>query len=132
MEGVFHQSELLVDGVRVASHSDGWTPIEVDLTDALAGKRGFELGVDANTPDDRESGRLIANRDNALIDPERSLPLDDRNNFPQMLLRRRDGSPGDGRWMGLSPGGGWTVRGQGCRMVRCSMSTGRGSCRPMY
>jgi hypothetical protein len=58
MEGVFHESELLVDGVRVASHRDGWTPIEVDLTDALAGKPGFELGVDANTPDDRESGRF--------------------------------------------------------------------------
>jgi Glycosyl hydrolases family 2, sugar binding domain len=67
MEGVFHESELLVDGVRVASHSDGWTPIEVDLTDALDGKRGFELGVDANTPDDRDSGRfsqsLVAKQD---------------------------------------------------------------------
>ena len=37
----------------VARHGDGWTPIEVDLTDALAGKRTFVLGVDARVPDDR-------------------------------------------------------------------------------
>jgi beta-galactosidase/beta-glucuronidase len=67
MEGVFHESEILVDGARVASHRDGWTPIEVDLTDALAGKAGFELGIDASTPDDRDSGRfsqsLVAKQD---------------------------------------------------------------------
>src|SRR5208337_4261752 len=32
MEGVFHQSVILVDDVPVAVHGDGWTPIEVDLT----------------------------------------------------------------------------------------------------
>jgi hypothetical protein len=48
MEGVFHQSELLVDGVRVASHSDGWTPIEVDLTAALAGKQAAENPLGAH------------------------------------------------------------------------------------
>src|SRR6516165_2524282 len=36
MEGVFHETTILVDGTPVASHSDGWTQIEVDLTDALA------------------------------------------------------------------------------------------------
>ena len=34
----------------VARHGDGWTPIEVDLTDALDGKRTFVLGVDAPRP----------------------------------------------------------------------------------
>lgn len=43
---------------------------------------------------------LVANEDDALIDPERSLPLNDRHNFPQMLLKRRDGTPWDGQWMG--------------------------------
>ena len=43
---------------------------------------------------------LVANEDDALIDPERKLPLNDRHNFPQMLLRRRDGTPWDGQWMG--------------------------------
>ena len=33
-------------------------PIEVDLTDALAGKTSFMLGVDARAPDDRKSGRF--------------------------------------------------------------------------
>jgi len=32
MEGVFHQSVILVDDVPVAVHGDRWTPIEVDLT----------------------------------------------------------------------------------------------------
>jgi hypothetical protein len=43
---------------------------------------------------------LSLERDDALIDPERSPPLNDRHNFPQMLLGRRDGSPWDGQWMG--------------------------------
>ena len=42
----------------VAVHGDGWTPIEVDLTDALAGKTSFVLGVDARVPDDRNGGRF--------------------------------------------------------------------------
>ncbi|MGB3579761.1 MAG: hypothetical protein WBA40_01360, partial [Roseiarcus sp.] len=36
----------------------------------------------------------------ALIDPERQLPLNDRHNFPSMLLRERAGTPWDGQWMG--------------------------------
>ena len=58
MEGVFHESIILVDEVAVAVHGDGWTPIEVDLTDALDGKTSFALGVDARVPDDRNGGRF--------------------------------------------------------------------------
>ena len=58
MEGVFHESVILVDEVAVAVHGDGWTPIEVDLTDALGGKTSFVLGVDARVPDDRNGGRF--------------------------------------------------------------------------
>jgi beta-galactosidase/beta-glucuronidase len=54
MEGVFHESTVLVDEAPVATHGDGWTPIEVDLTGALAGKRTFTVGVDARVPDDRD------------------------------------------------------------------------------
>ena len=43
---------------------------------------------------------LIANSPDALIDPERKLPLNDRHNFPMMLLRERAGTPWDGQWMG--------------------------------
>ncbi len=43
---------------------------------------------------------LIANSADALIDPERDLPLNDRHNFPSMLLRERAGTPWDGQWMG--------------------------------
>jgi hypothetical protein len=43
---------------------------------------------------------LIANSSEALIDPERKLPLNDRHNFPSMLLRERPGAPWDGQWMG--------------------------------
>ncbi len=32
MEGVFHESVILVDDEAVAVHGDGWTPIEIDLT----------------------------------------------------------------------------------------------------
>src|SRR5208283_6104852 len=58
MDGVFHESVILVDEVAVAVHGDGWTPIEVDLTDALDGKTSFVLGVDARVPDDRNGGRF--------------------------------------------------------------------------
>ena len=58
MEGVFHESVILVDEAAVAVHGDGWTPIEVDLTEALAGKTSFVLGVDARVPDDRNGGRF--------------------------------------------------------------------------
>jgi beta-galactosidase len=58
MEGVFHESAILVDGVAVAVHGDGWTPIEIDLTRALAGKTSFVLGVDARVADDRNDGRF--------------------------------------------------------------------------
>ncbi len=58
MEGVFHESVILVDEAAVAVHGDGWTPIELDMTDALAGKTSFVLGVDARTPDDRNGGRF--------------------------------------------------------------------------
>ena len=58
LEGVFHESAILVDGAPVAAHGDGWTTIEVDLTETLAGKRAFELGVDARLPDDRADGRF--------------------------------------------------------------------------
>jgi Glycosyl hydrolases family 2, sugar binding domain/Glycosyl hydrolases family 2 len=58
LEGVFHESVILVDDSVVAVHSDGWTPIEVDLTDALGGRTSFVLGVDARVPDDRNGGRF--------------------------------------------------------------------------
>jgi beta-galactosidase/beta-glucuronidase len=54
MEGVFHKTTILVDGAPVATHGDGWTEIEADLTGALAGKRTFLLGVDASIPEDRD------------------------------------------------------------------------------
>ena len=58
MEGVFHESVIRVDDEAVAVHGDGWTPIEIDLTRALAGKTSFVLGVDARVPDDRNGGRF--------------------------------------------------------------------------
>ena len=58
MEGIFHESVILVDDEAIAVHGDGWTPIEVDLTRALAGKTSFVLGVDARVPDDRNGGRF--------------------------------------------------------------------------
>ncbi len=58
LEGVFHESVVLIDDVPVAIHGDGWTPIEIDLTDALDRKTSFVLGVDARTPDDRHGGRF--------------------------------------------------------------------------
>ncbi len=58
MEGIFHESVILVDDSTVAVHRDGWTPIEIDLTQTLAGKTSFVLGVDARVPDDRNAGRF--------------------------------------------------------------------------
>src|SRR5271165_3199573 len=47
LEGVFHESVVLIDDVPLAIHGDGWTPIEIDLTESLDGKTSFVLGVDA-------------------------------------------------------------------------------------
>lgn len=58
LEGIFHESTILVDEAAVAAHGDGWTPIEVDLTDVLAGRSSFALGIDARAPDDRDGGRF--------------------------------------------------------------------------
>ena len=58
LEGVFHESVILIDEVAVAVHGDGWTPIEVDLTEALGGRTSFVLGVDARVPDDGNGGRF--------------------------------------------------------------------------
>jgi Glycosyl hydrolases family 2/Glycosyl hydrolases family 2, sugar binding domain len=58
LEGVFHESVIMVDEAAVAVHGDGWTPIEVDLTEALGGRTSFVLGVDARVPDDRSGGRF--------------------------------------------------------------------------
>jgi hypothetical protein len=58
MEGVFHESVILVDETPVTVHGDGWTTIEVDLTETLGGKTSFVLGVDARVPDDRNGGRF--------------------------------------------------------------------------
>src|SRR3984957_9407239 len=56
--GVFHESVILVDDVAVAVHGDGWTPVEIDLTEVLAGKTAFVLGLDARVSDDRNGGRF--------------------------------------------------------------------------
>jgi hypothetical protein len=58
LEGVFHESIVLVDEAPLAMHGDGWTPIEVDLTSALDGRTTFVLGIEARTPDDRSGGRF--------------------------------------------------------------------------
>jgi hypothetical protein len=58
MEGIFHESVILVDETAVAVHGDGWTTVEVDLTEILRGKTSFVLGVDARVPDDRNGGRF--------------------------------------------------------------------------
>jgi hypothetical protein len=58
LEGVFHESVILVDETAVAILGDGWTTIDVDLTEALGGKTSFVLGVDARVPDDRNGGRF--------------------------------------------------------------------------
>ena len=56
MRGVFHEATVLVDDKPVASHRDGWTTLDVDLTAALDGKAEFTLGVDAVLPDERGFG----------------------------------------------------------------------------
>src|SRR5574337_361488 len=58
MEGVFHETIVRVDGAPVASHGDGWTAIEADLSEAIAGKARFTLGVDASAPDDFAHARF--------------------------------------------------------------------------
>jgi len=58
LEGVFHESVILIDEAAVAVHGDGWTPIEIDITAALGPKTSFVLGVDARVPDDRNGGRF--------------------------------------------------------------------------
>ena len=58
MEGVFHELVILVDETALTVHGDGWTTIEVDLTETLSGKTSFVLGVDARVPDDRNGGRF--------------------------------------------------------------------------
>jgi Glycosyl hydrolases family 2, sugar binding domain/Glycosyl hydrolases family 2 len=65
MEGVFNETTVLVDEAPVATHADGWTTIEVDLSDALAGRRTFVLGIDARIPDDRN--RVGATLSQSLI-----------------------------------------------------------------
>jgi Glycosyl hydrolases family 2/Glycosyl hydrolases family 2, sugar binding domain len=57
MEGVFHQATIFVDGKPVATNDNGWTTLEVDLTDAIEGAPSFILGVDAFVPDDRDNRR---------------------------------------------------------------------------
>ena len=57
MEGVFHEASILVDQTPVAANTNGWTEIEVDLTDALNGAKRFTLGVIAHVPDDRDYER---------------------------------------------------------------------------
>ena len=71
---------------------------------------------------------LIANSADALIDPERKLPLNDRHNFPSMLLRERArnavGRTMDGR---VHAGGAWTGPGPACPAAPCSTNIGRAS-----
>jgi hypothetical protein len=57
MEGVFHETTILVDGKPVATSNNGWTEIEVDLTEVLEGAKTFALGVVARVPDDRDYQR---------------------------------------------------------------------------
>ena len=81
MEGVFHEAAVLVDDVVVEFHGDGWTPIEIDLTSALAGKTAFVLGVDARIPDDRDgrfSQSLAAKQDLAQAGIWKSARLEAR------------------------------------------------------
>ena len=57
MEGVFHETTILVDEKSVATNGNGWTEIEVDLTEVLEGAKTFALGVIARVPDDRDYQR---------------------------------------------------------------------------
>ncbi len=87
-------------GARTIVSAIGWPNGDASLEEA-----DIVLATRLTTPV-RQSllgGRkvvLIANSDEALIDPERDLPISDRHNFPTMELRRRAGTPWDGQWMG--------------------------------
>ena len=50
LEGVFHETTILVDEKPVATNGNGWTEIEVDLTEVLEGAKTFALGVVARVP----------------------------------------------------------------------------------
>lgn len=52
---VHHEATALLDGVVVAEHRGGYTPIEVDVTDALAGGRDAVLEVLVEAPQDKRS-----------------------------------------------------------------------------
>ena len=54
LEGVFHEATVLVDGKPVGANRNGWTEIEVLLTDIASGAETFTLGVTARAPDDRD------------------------------------------------------------------------------
>ena len=54
MEGVFHEAAILVDDQPVATNRNGWTEIEVDITEFVHGARAFTLTVIARVPDDRD------------------------------------------------------------------------------
>ena len=71
---------------------------------------------------------MIANSPDALIDPERDLPLSDRHNFPKVELNAVREHRGTGNGWGRSHGGAWMARGPRCPMVRCSTNIGRAFC----
>ena len=78
----------------------GWPTVAVN-----AGEAEILVATSLTTPvrDALLAGRrvvLIANGDDALVDPARRLPPNDRHNFPQAVLRPRNGTPWDGQWMG--------------------------------
>lgn len=61
MEGVFHESVILVDEAPVAVHGDGWTPIEIDLTDVLGARPHSRLASMRGSPTTAMAG-ASANR----------------------------------------------------------------------
>lgn len=56
-EGIFHSSTIRINGNSVATHENGWTTIELDLTSAIGDTSAFTLGIDAHVPDDRNYDR---------------------------------------------------------------------------
>jgi hypothetical protein len=42
MEGVFHKTTILIDEAPAAKHNDGWTAIEVDLTDSAPARSALQ------------------------------------------------------------------------------------------
>ena len=58
MEGVFHESVILVDEAPVAVHGDGWTPIEIDLTRRARRQDLVRARRRCAGPDDRNGGRF--------------------------------------------------------------------------